>query len=89
MTPKGFSKPCNNHLDTMHLLGQVAERLNALVSKTSIRFGVSRVRIPPCPFFEGYWVSDDIEDLAIVCSGAPLMACLEIVFLPIFTIMTP
>ena len=66
----------------------MAERLNALVSKTSIRFGVSRVRIPPCPFFEGYWVSDDIEDLAIVCSGAPLMACLEIVCLPSFTIMT-
>ena len=29
--------------------GQVAERLNALVSKTSSPFGVTWVRIPPCP----------------------------------------
>tara|TARA_B100001121_G_scaffold254136_1_gene231223 strand:+ start:1134 stop:1451 length:318 start_codon:yes stop_codon:yes gene_type:complete len=29
--------------------GQVAERLNALVSKTSMAFGSSWVRIPPCP----------------------------------------
>ena len=29
--------------------GQVAERLNAPVSKTGIPFGVSWVRIPPCP----------------------------------------
>ena len=30
-------------------MGQVAERLNALVSKTSMAFGSSWVRIPPCP----------------------------------------
>ncbi len=30
--------------------GQVAERLNAPVSKTGMPFGVSWVRIPPCPF---------------------------------------
>ncbi len=29
--------------------GQVAERLNAPVSKTGIAFGLSWVRIPPCP----------------------------------------
>jgi hypothetical protein len=29
--------------------GQVAERLKAPVSKTGIPFGVSWVRIPPCP----------------------------------------
>ena len=29
--------------------GQVAERLNAPVSKTGMPFGVSWVRIPPCP----------------------------------------
>ena len=33
----------------MYERGRVAERLNALVSKTSIHLGVSRVRIPPCP----------------------------------------
>ena len=32
-----------------HAAGQVAERLNALVSKTSMAFGSSWVRIPPCP----------------------------------------
>jgi hypothetical protein len=31
--------------------GQVAERLKALVSKTSIGVSLSRVRIPPCPPF--------------------------------------
>ena len=32
-------------------LGEVAERLNALVLKTNVAFESPRVRIPPSPFF--------------------------------------
>ncbi len=41
-------------LHAMIKAGGVAEWLNAPVLKTGIPFGVSRVRIPPPPFEEGW-----------------------------------
>jgi hypothetical protein len=38
--------PCGN----LEAPGEVAEWLNALVSKTGLRETVTRVRIPPSPF---------------------------------------
>ncbi len=43
------SRRVNNDWPIPDTPGQVAERLNALVSKTSLPFGVTWVRIPPCP----------------------------------------
>ena len=39
--------------ESSHHHGEVAERLNAPVSKTGMASGSSRVRIPPSPLDEG------------------------------------
>src|SRR6185312_14822855 len=66
--------------------GQVAERLNAPVSKTGIPARVSRVRISPCPFFRAAVTHRDGG--FVFCVSSFCQCCLRVLFVSAVVVST-